>query len=114
MKCLSRWPALLLPCVLGACSTHTTDPATASPANNTMYTHIADRQSHQTMLLVSLEDGSVIKQSIDGYADICFKQSSSSSTTCLTEGDAIVDPATNTVIGFEMIEDHIDLIAKQD
>jgi len=114
MQCLSRLPALLLPCLLGACGAHVPHPEMSGTASNLSVTSIALRQSKQTMLLVSLEDGSVIKQSIDGHADICFKQSSSSSTTCLTEGDAIVDPVTNTVIGFEMIENHIDLVARQD
>jgi hypothetical protein len=69
---------------------------------------------HETVLLVSLEDGSVIKQTIESSADLCFKSSTASSTTCFTQGAAIVSPDTNVVIGFEMIEDHIDLIAKTD
>ena len=64
------------------------------------------------MLLVSLEDGTVIKQTIDVDADVCFKQSTNSSTLCFTQGDAIFDATTNTLIGFEMIEERIDLIAK--
>jgi hypothetical protein len=68
----------------------------------------------ETVLLVSLEDGSVIKQTIESSADLCFKSSTASSTTCFTQGAAIVSPDTNVVIGFEMIEDHIDLIAKTD
>lgn len=69
---------------------------------------------HETVLLVSLEDGSVIKQTIESDADLCFKSSTASSTTCFTQGAAIVSPDTNLVIGFEMIEDHIDLVAKTD
>ena len=68
----------------------------------------------ETVLLVSLEDGSVIKQTIESSADLCFKTSTASSTTCFTQGAAIVSPDTDAVIGFEMIEDHIDLIAKTD
>ena len=68
----------------------------------------------KTILLVSLEDGSVIKQLIDVDADICFKQSTSSSTTCLTQGEPIFDAVTSTVIGFEMIENRIELVAKND
>jgi uncharacterized protein YcfL len=70
--------------------------------------------ARETVLLVSLEDGSVIKQTIESSADLCFKSSTASSTTCFTQGAAIVSPETNVVIGFEMIEDHIDLIAKSD
>ena len=68
----------------------------------------------ETVLLVSLEDGSVIKQTIASSADVCFKTITASSTTCFTQGAAIISPDTDTVIGFEMIEDHIDLIAKTD
>jgi len=69
---------------------------------------------HETVLLVSLEDGSVIKQTINSSADLCFKTSTASSTTCFTQGAAIISPDTNTVVGFEMAEFHIDLIAKTD
>ena len=70
--------------------------------------------SKETMLLVSLDDGSVIMQTISSSADICFKQSTMSSTTCLTRGEPVIDPSTNAIIGFEMIEDQIDLVPKQD
>ena len=68
----------------------------------------------ETVLLVSLEDGSVIKQTINSNADLCFKTSTASSTTCFTQGAAIVSRDTNTVIGFEMTEFQIDLVAKTD
>lgn len=68
----------------------------------------------ETVLLVSLEDGSVIKQTIASSADLCFKTSTASTTTCFTQGAAIISPDTKAVIGFEMIEDHIDLVAKTD
>ena len=61
---------------------------------------------------MSFEDGSVIKQIINIDADLCFKMSSSTATTCLTQGEPIVDPVINTVIAYEMIEDHIDLVAR--
>ena len=70
---------------------------------------LSDREA---VLLVSLEDGSVIMQTISSGADLCFKTSVASSTTCFTQGAAIVSPDTNDIIGFEMIEDQIDLIAK--
>ncbi len=66
----------------------------------------------ETILLVSLEDGSVVKQTIDSDADLCFKLNSQSTTTCLTQGAPIVDPVTNTIVGFKMIEGHIDLVAR--
>ncbi len=67
--------------------------------------------TNETMLLVSLDDGTVIKQTINLTADVCFKMNSSSETTCLTQGEAIVDPDTNSIVGYEMIEDKIDLYA---
>ncbi len=68
----------------------------------------------ETVLLVSLNDGSIIKQTITSSADICFKKNSDSATTCLTQGAPIFSPDTDTVIGFEMIEEHIDLVAKSE
>ena len=95
--------ASLLACViaLSACSTQTAAVPQAT-------------EHHETVLIVSLEDGSVIKQTINSSADFCFKSSSGSSTTCLAQGDAIVSHDTNAIIGFEMIEYQIDLIAKTD
>ena len=71
-------------------------------------------QPHDTILLVSLDNGQVIMQKIASGADICFKHASRSSTTCLTQGAPLLDPYSNEIIGFEMIEDHIDLIGKTD
>ena len=86
---------------LSGCSTNMT--AAERPASD-----------RETVLLVSLEDGSVIKQTIASSADLCFKISTASSTTCFTQGAAIISPDTDAVIGFEMVEDHIDLVAKTD
>ena len=80
-----------------------------SAGASTVQPPAADRE---TVLLVSLEDGSVIKQTIRSSADVCFKTSTASATTCFTQGAAIISQDTDTVIGFEMIEDHIDLVAK--
>ena len=101
MKSLSV--ASLLACViaLSACSTQT-----AAVSQTT--------ERHEAVLIVSLEDGSVIMQTISSSADFCFKSNSASSTTCLTQGAAIVSPDTNTIIGYELIEDQIDLVAKTD
>ena len=114
MKYVPCLPRILLLLVLGACSTSAPRLQEAGSANQPMATHIAHHSRDETMLLVSLEDGTVIKQTISVDADVCFKQNSQSSTMCLTQGSPIIDPDTNTVIGFEMIEDHIDLIAKTD
>jgi hypothetical protein len=72
---------------------------------------LSDSQ-RETILLVSLEDGSVIKQTIFSSADLCFKKSSDSLTTCLTQGAPVFASDSNTIIGYEMIEEHIELVAK--
>jgi len=69
---------------------------------------------NETILLVSLEDGTVVRQTIASDADLCFKQNSVSSTICLTQGPAIIDPYTNAIVGFEMIEARIELVAASD
>lgn len=112
MTCPSRLPALLLPFLLAASSIHASPPALPSNAPKPMPTSSAEGSPHEAMLLVSLEDGTVIKQAINVDADVCFKQSTSTSTLCFTQGNAIFDAATNTLIGFEMIEERIDLVAK--
>ena len=62
--------ASLLACIIAmsACSTQT-----AAVSQTT--------EHHETVLIVSLEDGSVIMQTINSNADFCFKSSSGSSTT---------------------------------
>ncbi len=85
----------------------------AQPQTRKVATEL-DPAAKETILLVSLDDGTVIMQTIHSTADICFKSASRSSTTCLTRGAPIIDPITDTTVGFEMIEDQIDLVAKQD
>lgn len=95
-----------------ACSVQSTSP---QPVGNDMVSRglaAPAGETRETVLLVSLEDGSIIKQTITSGADICFKKNSDSATTCLTQGAPIFSQETDTVIGFEMIEDHIDLVAK--
>ena len=74
----------------------------------------ASTVANDTILLVSLDDGTVVMQTIQSDADLCFKKNSESSTTCLTKGEPVYDPATNAVVGIEMVEHQIDLIAKTD
>lgn len=112
MRLQSSLSALILLPVLSGCGTSASIPETAYTVAEPRATRISYDAPRDTVLLVSLEDGTVIKQMIDSDADICFKQNSSSATTCLSEGAPIVDSATNTVIGIEMIENHIDLVAR--
>ena len=61
-----------------------------------------------TILLVSLEDGSIIRQSLDLDADICMKSLLSPATTCFTQGDAIVN-SNGVIVGYEMDSETIEL-----
>ncbi len=114
MKCLSVSAILVLSSLLGACSTTGVTPTSGAPNGLSAGETLSTAATHDTVLLVSLDDGSVIMQTINTGADVCFKKNSDSFTTCFTQGKPVIDPVSNTVIGFEMIENHIDLIAKTD
>lgn len=114
MKYLPAATLLPLAVILGACSTSGVNPTPAQEVARDVAVPVRQELPRETVLLVSLEDGSVIKQTIISGADLCFKMNTESSTTCLTQGAPVFDPASNTVIGYEMIEDHIELIAKSD
>lgn len=108
--------AVLLPLTvaLGACSANPIDSAPHQSLAQSVDATVTPDSPRETLLLVSLEDGSVIMQTIFTTADLCFKKNGESATTCLTQGAPVYDPTTNDVVGFEMIEDHIDLVAKSD
>jgi len=114
MKCLSVIPLVAAAIALGACSIN---PGLSAPEDNLVReaaVSLSSPTARETMLLVSLDDGSVILQTISSSADLCFKMNSASTTTCLTQGAPVIDPDTNAIIGFEMIEDQIELVAKSD
>lgn len=114
MKHLAGFACVTVAVLLAACSTQPSAPdALASLDDRTPLLRIADDAPRETILLVSLDDGSVIMQTIQTPANICFKQNSSSTTTCLTQGAPIFDAGSDTVIGYEMIEDEIQLVAKE-
>ena len=100
--------------LLGACAGSTVSPSSVDGLVTQTAVSMTQESPRQTMLLVSLNDGSIIMQTISSSADVCFKKNSDSATTCLTQGAPIMDPDSNTVIGFEMVEEHIDLVAKAD
>ncbi len=103
---------LITVCVLGANSTTGAVPGPAASNVEPALAVETSASTRDTMLLVSLDDGTVVMQRIRSQADVCFKRNSEPTTTCLTQGDPVIDPETRTVIGFEMIEGHIELVAK--
>ena len=66
----------------------------------------------EAVLLVSLQDGTVIQQTISLDADICFKTNGRSATTCLTRGEPIFDQGAGAIIGYEMNSSQIELVAR--
>ena len=112
MRYLSVQAFLPVAALLCACGAQQAYAPAYTPPKSVPLTTVAAQPSKDTILLVSLEDGSVIMQTIQSGADICFKQNAESATTCLTQSDPIFDSASNTVIGFEMVEEQIQLIAK--
>ena len=106
-------PVLVTAALLGACA-HNSPPGTIAEVPNDDAVMSNELTGHEAMLLVSLDDGTVIMQTIESAASVCFKLNSDSSTTCLTRGAPLVDPATDAVIGYEMIEETIELIARTD
>lgn len=93
--------ALIALCFAG-CATPSPDTtaAEASPA------------SRNATLLVSLNDGSIISQTVAIDADICMKSNSSPVTQCLRRGEPVYDPAGQTVIGYRMERSEIELVGR--
>lgn len=112
MKTTGQTCLLVTAIVLSACAVQHSEIPTANDPRPGIAA--GEATSTRTILLVSLDDGTVIRQTIDVDAEICFKQNSARLTTCFSQGAAIVDPSTQEIIGYEMIEDQIDLIAKSD
>lgn len=111
MKNLSIALIVPLAFLFGACSSSAVVPTSASHFAEPVAVSLSPEIPRDTVLLVSRNDGSVVMQTIRTSADVCFKKSSDSATTCLTQGEPLFDPVSNAVIGFEMIEEHIDLVA---
>lgn len=73
-------------------------------------TPVINNVDQQTMLLVSLQDGSIIGQEIDADADICMKANESSLTTCLKRGEPVLANGAESVIGYRMEQTEIHLV----
>lgn len=71
-----------------------------------------DAEPGDALLLVSLNDGSIVGQQIDANADVCMKANGSPMTTCLTRGTPLMDTTGRTVIGYQMVETEIELIPR--
>ena len=112
MKALNGPALILVSSLLGACGSQNTIPVDAPVTQALPLVSISSNQLTETILLVSLGDGSVIMQTIHTDADICFKLNSDSATTCLTRGEPVYDPETDAVVGYRMVEEQIELVAK--
>ncbi len=64
------------------------------------------------LLLVRLNDGNMVKQTISSDAVICFKQNQSPETLCFSQGEPIRDPATDRIIGYTMTKSAVNLHPK--
>lgn len=71
----------------------------------------ASQPRPQALLLVSLADGSVIRQDINIEADVCMKVNDDVATTCYTRGDPIMSADQQQVIGYRMDRSEISLYA---
>ncbi len=69
---------------------------------------LAAEARHSTLLLVGLEDGSIVRQTLALDADICMKELNNSTTRCLTRGDAILN-SEGLIVGYEMVSETIEL-----
>ena len=61
------------------------------------------------LLLVSLEDGSIIRQDVNLDADVCMKTIDNVATTCFTQGEPIFSEDHLQIIGYEMERSEISL-----
>lgn len=92
-------PALLF---MVACNNLSTQPESMTAVDT--YTG----EEHSTMLLVGLDDGTYVRQTLLLDADICIKELNKPTTICLKQGEAIVDNS-GAVLGYEMLPETIEL-----
>jgi hypothetical protein len=83
----------------------------AMPSTDSTVAEVAPASRNAT-LLVSLNDGSIISQTVDIDADICMKSNSSPVTQCLRRGEPVYDPDGGTVIGYRMERSEIELVGR--
>ena len=69
----------------------------------------APAPARNAVLLVGLEDGSMIRQEIPVDADICMKALDDSATTCLTRAEPIMSDDGSRIIAYHMNRTEIDL-----
>lgn len=91
--------------IAGAC---TSNFPVADPAGES-----ADQSTHSegALLLVSLADGQLVMQHVDIDAEFCMKQNEDPATRCFRRGEAIIDPASNNIIAYQLETREIDLYA---
>jgi len=88
------------PYILSALAAIVTGCASAAPSREPV---------HNAVLLVGLEDGSMISQEIQVDAEICFKANDDSATTCLSRAGPIMSADGQHIIGYHMSRTEIDL-----
>ncbi len=67
---------------------------------------------NSAMLLVRLNDGTIVRQTISSEADICLKQNQFPETMCFSQGEPIRDPHTDRIIGYTMTKSTVNLRPK--
>ena len=91
---------------LAACSTAPVQTElTAEPSAAVVRT--SDTEA-STILLVSRADGSIVRQTVQLGADICVKALESSTTTCFTQGEPVVNNR-GVIVGYEMLAETLEL-----
>lgn len=95
----------LLP-VIGFVSTGCTQMPTSTTSN--LSDDPATSIENSTILLVGLDDGSFVRQTVSLDAEICVKDLNDPKTTCLKQGDAITN-SQGVIVGYRMVAETIDL-----
>ncbi len=92
--------------LLAACS------ASFPPQDSPPVAATTPQHSDGALLLVSLDDGQLVMQHIDVDAEFCMKSNADPATRCFSRGQPIYDPATATVIAYQLETSELDLYAK--
>lgn len=101
---MSKWIALTLLFLTG-CAAHTPE--------NQLQISSEVPQTHQAVMLVSMEDGRIVMQNLAMDAEICWKANDETETNCYKKGEPIVDPDTQQILGYETERTSMHLLAAE-